>query len=207
MRYSPYSLRSGTSSTREQFETRWELLLTRFPIQTTSELGGYLGKNIIPVLSVGITVTFLALAWFIDNIKMYCLILLLLNVFDIRGNNVLRQNLVKHFSDERFIPLDSDLHKPFIMRRRAAAEDYWINKPQLERIGLFMIAAAGAFLLSVSDAAFNVKLWVGYAYLLVMAAITANEVTMRRWRLQRNAVLNKIDADEARANRDRIEER
>src|SRR5688572_20901919 len=31
------------------------------------------GKNIIPVLSVGITVTFLALAWFIDNIKMYCL--------------------------------------------------------------------------------------------------------------------------------------
>lgn len=161
------------------------------------------GKNIIPLLSIGITITFLALAWFIDNIKVYCLILLVLNVLDIRGNNILRQNLVKHFSDNRFIPADSDLHKPFIMKRRAVAEDYWINKPQLERIGMLMISTAGAFLIAVSDVAFGIKLWPGLAYGLLVTAIAVNEITMHRWRLQRNTALYKINDEEARANRER----
>ena len=165
------------------------------------------GKNVIPLLSIGITVTFLALAWFIDNVKIYCLIVLVLNVLDIRGNNVLRQNLVRHFADQRFVPLDSDLHKSFIMRRRAAAEDYWINKPQLERIGIFMIATASAFLVSVSDAAFGVGVWPGFAYLLLAASIMANEAVMYMWRRQRNAVLERIDDDEVRANRERTGER
>lgn len=161
------------------------------------------GRNIIPLLSVGITVTFLALAWFIDNIRVYCLILLVMNVLDIRGNNVLRQNLVKHFADERFIPADTDLHKEFILRRRAAAEEYWINKPQLERIGMFMIATVGAFLVSVSDAVFGVPVWQGLAYGLLFVSIISNEVVMHRWRRQRNAVLDRISDDEAQANRER----
>ena len=165
------------------------------------------GKDVIPILSIGITITFLALAWFIDNVKVYCLILLVMNVLDIRGNSVLRQNLVRHFGDERFAPSDADLHRPFIMRRHAVAEDYWINKPQLERIGIFMIATVGAFLLSVTDVVFGFKPWAGLAYLLVVSSIVTNEAVMYRWRRQRNAVLDAINEDEARANRERVDER
>ncbi|MFZ1502602.1 MAG: hypothetical protein WAS50_05565, partial [Nitrospira sp.] len=88
--------------------------------------------------------------------------------------------------------------KDFIMRRRAIAEDYWVNKPQLERIGMFMIATSVAFL------GVGASIWIGWSYLLLITAILLNEITMYRWRKQRNLSLDIIDDAQIQRNRERI---
>lgn len=163
------------------------------------------GRKIIPFLAVGMTLTFLALAWTIDNIQAYCVIVILLNVMDIRGNTIIRQNLIRHFRDPRFLPLESDLHKEFIMRRREVAQRYWVERPQIERIGLMMIAVMAAFMMASSSftvAGIPPEKW--FSYPVVMLAIAANEMTMTFWRLERDPVLARIDVDEAEANRLRL---
>ena len=164
------------------------------------------GRHWIPFLSVGLTITFLGLAWFIDKIEVYCLLVLVLNVLDIRGNTVVRKNLVEHFRDERFLPRDDDLHKEFILGRRKIADEYWVQRPQLERIGAIMIATAGALLLALSQPLFSIEIWRGAPYLLMVVAITCNEVTMSRWRAARDRALNDIEEAEETANRARTGE-
>jgi len=164
------------------------------------------GRHWIPLLSIGLTAAYLALAWFIDDIKIYCIILLLLNVLDIRGNSIIRLNLSEYFLDKNYIPVDSDLHKRFIMRRREIAEQYCIRKPQLERIGLMMAANMFAFVLASSDTFAGVRIWEEIPYIVVIAIIVANEITMFGWRRQRNRAIESVEREQEIADRDRSHE-
>lgn len=160
----------------------------------------FVGKKFAPILAIGIPLTFIVLVWFIDNIKMYCLIVLVLSVLDIRGNAIIRQNLIRHFADERYFPLESDLHREFILRRRKVAENYWIFKPHLERIGILMIATVVALLASLTKEILNFSLWIGVAYIILCSAIALNELHMRLWRKERDSELKLIESDEAADN-------
>lgn len=165
-----------------------------------------IGYEWIPIISISLTAAFIGLAWYVDKLQVYILIVLITNVIDIRGNSVVRQSLIAHFADPAYRPVDEDLHKEFIMRRRAVAEDYWIKKPQLERIGLMMIGNVAAFTVLFSGQIFGVKLPVQLAYAIVIIVIVVNEITMFRWRKQRDAAINRIEDDEEDANRERTKE-
>ncbi len=155
-----------------------------------------LGQKWVPVLSVGITLAFLAMAWFIDDIMKFCLIMLLLNLMDVRGNNLMRQNLTLHFENKKHIPLDSDLHKAFIMRRREVAKEYWIWKPQIERITIMIIFTLVAFTLASSELTFGFKVWPWVPYLIIIFTIIGNEYTMGIWRSQRDQELDLIEENQ-----------
>jgi len=167
-----------------------------------------IGSQWVPMLAIGLTAAFITLAYFVDRLELYCIVMLLINVMDIRGNSMIRRNLTEHFADSRYLPLEGDFYRPFISRRRGVATEYWIYRPQIERIGLMMIATMTAFLLLfakhefefASDGAKNVvTVWL--PYLIVIAVIVSNEITMRRWRRARDQDLRAIERDEEEAER------
>ncbi len=155
-----------------------------------------IGQKWVPLLSVGITVAFLGMAWFIDDVTKFCLIMLLLNLMDVRGNNLMRQNLTRHFEDEKYIPHPEDLHKPFIMRRREVARDYWIWKPQIERITIMIFFTLLAFTLASSEDVFGFDSWDWLPYLVIILTIIGNEYVMGKWRTERDNALDLIEEDQ-----------
>lgn len=162
-----------------------------------------IGKKWIPILSVGITGAFLGMVWSVDNIQLFCAITLFLNVLDVRGNNIVRQNLIRHFKDPKFIPTDIDPYKKFIMKRREIAEDYWIWKPQIERIGLMMMGVVAAFIAASSEKIFAVPIWDEVPYFMLIIVISANEITMMKWRIKRDGGLIAIDQQQESEERER----
>ena len=182
-----------------------EILLSLFSrYNSPSNWETLIGANHVSLMSFAITGTFIALAWFVDQIQIFCLILLGLNFLDIHGNAMVRHNITKYFADPRYIPLDNDLHKPFIMRRRAVAEEYWIQNPQLERIALMMIAFIVAIMFSISEPLFGIKVHQGVPYSVVIITIIMNEYTMSKWRMIRNEKLNEINTEQLESDRQRI---
>lgn len=150
------------------------------------------GRHWLPVLAVTITLSFLGMAWFVDNMPVYCTIVICLNFFDIRGNNVIRQNLQRYLNDSAFAPDDRDPEAAYVNLRRSIARIYWLEKPQLERIGFMMILVNIAFLVSVSDKIIGYAIWPVVSYGVMIAAIVINETTMARWRRERDRGLDKI---------------
>ncbi len=165
-----------------------------------------IGRKWVPVLSIGITCAFLVMAWFVDKIEILCIVMLFLNVMDTTGNNLVRRNLVQHFRNPDFVPPDSDDEKQFIMQRRKIAEDYWVWKPQIERIGLMMIGVFIAFLLATSDRVFGLRVWEELPYAVLILIIVANEITMGRWRIERDTRLEEVDLRQTEAERRRGDE-
>lgn len=153
-----------------------------------------IGKRMIPLLSVGLTLAFLGLAWTMDQLEFFCMIMLFLNIQDAYGNNLLRKNLLRHFLDSRYKPHETDLHAPFIMDRRKVALDYWVWRPQLERIGFMMIGVIFAFLASVSERVYGLEIWKSFPYFIIMIIIFCNEMVMGGWRIKRDVELEEIDA-------------
>ena len=81
-----------------------------------------IGTKQLPLLAILIPATFLALAASVKVVPLYCIILLGLNFFDIRGNSILRQIMTAMFLDTKSAPPKDDPLSEFIIRRRAAAE-------------------------------------------------------------------------------------
>jgi len=102
--------------------------------------------------------------------------------------------------------LSRDLHKPFIMRRREIAEEYLINRPHIERIGLMIVGFMLAFLAAISEQVIGIKVWKEVPYLIVIFTIIANEVTMVRWRRLRDKALETVDLEQEHADRRRTGE-
>lgn len=152
-----------------------------------------IGARMIPLLSLGLTVAFFGLAVTMDHMPLFCLIMLVLSMQDAMGNNILRKNIVRHFLKPEFDPHATDLLGPFIRERRAVALDYWVWKPQLERVSLMMFGTLIAFLAATAEPVFGVALWPHTANFIVVAVIIANEVTMSMWRIERDRVLEDIE--------------
>ena len=153
-----------------------------------------IGANVIPFLALGLTIAFFGLAWTIDNLEIFCIIMLILSIQDAFGNNMLRENIVKHFLQPQFDPDNNDALSPFILERREVALDYWVWKPQLARIGLMMIGTIVAFLAATADKVFGYNPGTYTPNLIIIAIIVANEITMDKWRTQRDRRLEDIDS-------------
>lgn len=162
------------------------------------------GRKIIPLLSAGLTVAFLFLAWYVDEIRIYVVIVVILNVMDIRGNTLVRVNLTKFSNNPRYQPREDDPHKQAILQRRLVAAKYRIERPQLERIGIMMAVIMLAFLLKAAPDIFPIPLPSWLAYPLVISAILANEVVMWKWRRQRDRDLEDINAQQKEIDRQRM---
>lgn len=160
------------------------------------------GRRMIPLLSLGLTLAFLGLALTMDRLELFCIIMLLLNVQDAYGNNLLRKNLLRHFYDKKYTPHATDLHAPFILARREIALDYWVWRPQLERIGLMMIGVIIAFLSVISEQAFGIAIWDKLPYFIIMVVIFANEVTMGQWRIARDIRLEEVETQQEEHERE-----
>lgn len=150
-----------------------------------------------PLLAIAIPSTFLALAASVKIVPLYCIILIVLNFLDTRGNSIIRQLITRMFLDARLAPPSDDPTREFIERRRAAAEEYWVARPQVERIGLMMIANGIA--LVIASGAMNqyltFELWPGLPHLIIMTSVLINEAVIRGWRLVRDDKLTAIRKD------------
>ena len=182
------------SAVRNEMEILFELFSQINPPRNWQETTGL---SQVPVLAVAIPATFLALAASVKLVPVYCLIMLGLNILDIRGNSVLRQMMTQMFLDPSLAPPKDDPAGDFVARRRAVAEEYWIARPQIERIGLMMIANGLALVLSSGglDKLLGFEVWPGIPIAIVIGAIAVNEVVIHRWRWARDAKLAMIKAD------------
>ncbi|WP_022729965.1 hypothetical protein [Fodinicurvata sediminis] len=153
-----------------------------------------IGARMIPLLSIGLTIAFFGLALTMDYLPLFCLIMLVLNMQDAMGNNILRKNLVRHFLKPEFNPHESDLLGPFIKERRTIALEYWVWKPQIERVSLMMFGTLAAFLAATAQPVFGIKVWPYTANFMIIAVILANEAIMSRWRIERDLALEDIEA-------------
>jgi len=168
-----------------------------------------LGERWIPLLSVGLTLAFIGLAFFIDNLNIFILIMLILNILDIRGNNLIRQNLSNHFRDKKYEPDDTDLHKVFIIIRRLIAEKYWIIRPQIERITYMIISTICVFVFYNSNIVFAISFDMettrAVSVVLLCAVILSNEIVMGLWRVSRDQEIEAVDVDQGESDRRRVE--
>ncbi len=154
------------------------------------------GRRRIRAIALAVPLTFYALVLAAAHLPVLCAVLLLMNIVDAHANNILRRNLAKHFSDRRYDPPPTDWRAPFILRRRAVAVDYWINRPQIERIGAMMMGTALVIVLIALGAQSGIRVPDWLPVLVIVGVIAANEVTMDIWRTARDRRLEAIDDDE-----------
>ena len=85
--------------------TEMEIISKLFPHSKKPYGWGNLKERlVIPILSAGLTISFIFLISTVDHIEAYCLIVIILNLFDMIGNSTIQKNLYTHFMDEHFFP-------------------------------------------------------------------------------------------------------
>jgi hypothetical protein len=158
------------------------------------------GGRIVPLVAVGITVAFLLLAWFIDDILLFCSVMLFLLSQDAFGNNMVRRNILQHYYDPAFALRDDDPMTPRLKARRDIAMSYWAWRPQLTRISLMMCATALIAAIEIWSKAAGMDLGDKLLRCGLIAVIAMNEATMVIWRLNRDEALARVDAAPVAAN-------
>lgn len=167
------------------------------------------GGGSVPALAIGLTVCFIGLAWFCDNLAVYCVVVLVLNALDLQGNITIRRNLRAFFNDDTLRPLDADA-APFIARRRRIAEVYWLERWQLQRIVIMMIANVVALVVWLAPEIFRMSLpapleavRAPLAHGIVIGLILWNQWLLTGWRAVRDTDLRQVNLDELRAEAER----
>jgi hypothetical protein len=159
------------------------------------------GGKIVPFVAVGITVAFLLLAWFIDDILLFCAVMLFLLAQDAFGNNIVRRNILQHYYDTEFALRDDDPMRPRLKARRDIALSYWVWRPQLTRISLMMCATSLVAAVDIWGRAAGIDLGDKLLRLGLIGVIAANESTMVLWRLSRDEALAVAEAERKAAER------
>jgi hypothetical protein len=148
---------------------------------------------------------FFIMAFFVDEPRVVGGTMILLFVLDMSGKKLIQRNLKRYFGDKNYEP--EGHFRQTIGERRKAAERYWFDLPQLERIFLCLLVTICAWQISFLDK-ISVGSWsmnLGYkiglasvsehiAYVLLALVIFGNELVMRFWRSERSREI-------ARANR------
>jgi hypothetical protein len=162
-------------------------------------IGSIRNYQFLPYISFGTTIVFLLLAFLIDRLDFYCIVVFVLNIIDIWGNSTIRTTLTEDFWKKGFAPPQGDEHRDYIIRRAEVLEEYWIRTPQVERIGCMMIATCCVFVLWFSDQIIGYSVPKIVPYGTIVAAILLNKYIMIRWRRKRDGALVEIDIEEAKA--------
>ncbi|MFN0113251.1 MAG: hypothetical protein ACKVPY_01090 [Paracoccaceae bacterium] len=154
------------------------------------------GRRRIVAIAILVPLTFFALVLTADIWPVFCAIMLLLNVVDAHANNILRRNLTHHFSAARYDPPDTDWKEPYIRRRREIALDYWVQRPQIERIGAMMMGTAVVIAISAQTTIMGVLVSDWVPAIGIVLIIFGNELTMGLWRTERDRRLDAVQDDE-----------
>jgi hypothetical protein len=168
-------------------------------------IGSIRGSRLIPFASYGLTITFLLLMYLIDQLPLYCIVVFVLNIVDVWGNNAIRTTLTEDFWKKGFAPPADDPLREFSLRRADVIEEYWIRRPQVQRIGLMMITTSLALCLCFSKELAGFPTPRVIPYLVMVSMILANKYTMHFWRKKRDQALEQIDLDEDIAKGKRVD--
>lgn len=163
------------------------------------------GSRITRLLARGLTLVFLLLAFLVVRIELYAMAVYIWAIGDLLGNSAIQRNILMLFGDPRYIPPPDDPLRDIVLRRRAVAIGYWVERPQLVRITIFLAVIGGAVLLLGSTYATDVPFRREAAYVLVMLAILVNTTTMGVWRHARDIDLRNIEADEMDLKESRVQ--
>jgi len=169
-------------------------------------------KRYVNVLAVGIVIVFVVLAALLNYPSLFALAMLALSCQDIFGNEIMRENLRRVFSEFDCDLPEDDPRCGLHLGRQAAARRYWLERPHLLRIAFMMAATVLVLALTVLPGSFPDQLAsIGMtsattriiATLALVAIILANELVMHRWRAARDEELlaAEIAFDEAQAAR------
>lgn len=175
------------------------LIRTYSDMKVKKLIGSVIGHSSIQFVGASMTITFMILAFCIDNIALYACIVIILNIHDIWGNNKIIINLADDFWKDRFAPPVNDEYRQYAIDREKIIESYWIGNPQIERICLFAVAAALTIALGISDKITGIQVPKIVPYTVMIAAIFANKITMLHWRKKRDEALYEIDLKESKA--------
>lgn len=169
------------------------------------EYKALLESKSVPVLALGLTLSFILLALSCDDLVIYCLIMLALNALDYHGNFIIRLNLRKFLGDASLKPAAADPESRAVLARRRVAEVYWLERWQLRRIGILMIGNALVLLLAATPLLGLVPpapieaARLPLAYAILIGLIFWNEWLITGWRVERDAELRRINREESRA--------
>jgi hypothetical protein len=143
------------------------------------------GAKYAPFIAAWLFIAFSGLCLLIENIKWFALIAILLNLGDFVGNEFTKNNLLREFRSKEF----GTKNRVLLARRRIALE-YWNEKLQFSRIlAMFM---ANVLALTLSTSPFGIHIPDLFSYVVVIAAILANEYIINSWRLERDGKLAKF---------------
>lgn len=148
-----------------------------------------IGRKLLPIFSLGIAISFYALALFSEDVKVFVVIMLILNFLDAYGNHTIRQNFVAHFKDLKYLPLVDDLQKERVIKLRDIAYDYWVIKPQVKRVLYMSLGTVIALILSYFDVLFFSNIFEKTPQVLIAVIIISNECIMIKWRMERDKKL------------------
>jgi hypothetical protein len=151
------------------------------------------GGRFVPLLAVGITLTFTLMAASFDRTLLLCAVMQFLLCQDAFGNNTLRRNILAHYFDPDLAPRADDPLRDRLLRRRQVALDYWVWRPHLTRIGLMMCVTALIAALSIAGQIGGHTIADPVLRLVLALAIAINEATMIWWRFRRDDALLAID--------------
>ncbi|MBN8631652.1 MAG: hypothetical protein J0L76_12430 [Rhodobacterales bacterium] len=200
-------------SYRTHTQNEIEILDTLYPEgRSPSDWDKITNKRIVRYLAVGIVLVFMLLAALLQHPSLFALIMLALSCQDIIGNEILRDNLRRTFSDfDCNLPPD-DPRCELYNGRQLAARHYWLDRPQLLRIAIMMIATVAILAFSLLPLSFaaqtsgfglTMSLTATLTVLALACIIVANEFVMRRWRAARDDELLSVEIafDEAMSAR------
>lgn len=169
-------------------------------------------RRLVRVLAIGIVVVFTVLAGLLQHPALFALIMIGLSCQDILGNEILRENLRRIFSEYDCKLPEDDPRCQLHEGRQRVARAYWLGRPQLLRIAAMMAATASILAVALLPVSFPEELAeIGLtkarvdiiAALVLALIILANEYVMRNWRAVRDEelLLLEIAFDEAQAAR------
>jgi hypothetical protein len=151
-------------------------------------------RTLFNVLSVLIVLTFLALAAALQRLEIYVTIVMGLWLQDTLGNASIRRNLRPYLDDATYhLPYDHP-DAEYYRAKREIARAYWIDQPHLERIALLIFLTVIVMMSAISDRVFEFPLPAIVPTGLMSAIILGNELTMKSWRLTRDADLLEAEA-------------
>jgi hypothetical protein len=149
-------------------------------------------RKLFTMMVVLMIVIFLSLAWFVDNVSVFCGVFAGIPLLAALKIIKLRESAVYHF--DRYQPLDSDPYKPFILERRLVMNDY-LNKPQVRAFLLETTALVGASIVALLPH-LGIRTFQVAPYLIIGGAVAVHEYFVWRWRSLRNRKLEETDERE-----------
>jgi hypothetical protein len=148
------------------------------------------GRKLFTTMVVLMILVFLGLAWFIDNIAIFCCVFACIPIMASFKIVKLRDGVNGYFS--RHQPLDSDRYEPFILERRAVMREYLFDRPQVLAFRLEALACLSASALAVLPH-FGISIIHGIPYLILVVTVAVHEYFVWKWRAERDRQLEEID--------------